>query len=137
MLTPTSPALTHFPDPYVWRVPRTTTIVIFYGYRGSVPVTGIGSALGCIIHASNEASEHIEHWHQGTQPMGAHPRIWHNIDNSVFLKSKPSEEMTWSVLGALLFAVRVFVRDMACEFEFSLWTEGLEGEAGFGQLTVG
>ncbi len=68
--------------------------------------------------------------------MGAHLRTWPNADSSVFLTLKPSEQMTWNVLGTLLFAIRFFVRDNPCEFEFSLWNEGMEGEVGFGQLTV-
>jgi len=109
---------------------------MFYRYRGSVPITGPHSAFGCIIRATNEASEHIGHRHEGTQPMGAHLRTWPNADSSVFLTLKPGEEMTWNVLGTLLFAIRLFVRDIPCEFEFSLWSEGMEGEVGFGQLTV-
>jgi len=106
---------------------------MFYRYHGSVSITSPSSAFGCIIRATNEASEHIGHRHEGDQPMGAHLRRWPNLDSSVFLTLVPGEEMTWNVLGTLLFAIRLFVRDNA--FEFELWTEGVEGEVGFGQLT--
>jgi len=100
-----------------------------------VSITGPNSAFGCIIQATNEASEHIGHRHEGALPMGTNLRSWPNADSSVFLTLVPGAEMTWNVLGTLLFAIRFFVRDNAFEFEFSVFGEG--GEVGFGQLTVG
>lgn len=66
--------------------------------------------------------------------MGTQLRTWPNADNSLFLVLKPSAEMTWNVLGTLLFAIRLFVRDNPRECRFLVYNGESQEQAGFGAV---